>query len=117
MPQSSSSAPKVAVADSVTIWVVTIRDNSSVQLGQGTMAMKRIIAAAGLFVLLADGLIGQTAEARPEFDVADIRQNKSGNSDSDGGILPGGQFGVRNAPLKVLLGFAYGNTNRFIDTY
>ena len=79
--------------------------------------MKRIIAAAGLFVLLADGLFGQTAEARPEFDVADIRQNKSGDSDSDGGILPGGQFGVRNAPLKVLLGFAYGNTNRFIDTY
>ncbi len=79
--------------------------------------MKRIIAAAGLFVLLADGLFGQTAEARPEFDVADIRQNKSGGPDWDGGVLPGGQFGIRNVPLKTLLGWAYSNTDRFIDTY
>jgi uncharacterized protein (TIGR03435 family) len=75
------------------------------------------MAAAGLFVLLADGLLGQTAEARPEFDVADIRQNKSGDSDWEGGVLPGGQFGVRNAPLKLLLGWAYSNTDRFLDTY
>jgi uncharacterized protein (TIGR03435 family) len=79
--------------------------------------MKRIIAAAGLFVLLADGLFGQTADARPEFDVADIRQNKSGDQDWEGGVLPGGQFGVHNVPLKTLLGWAYSNTDRFIDTY
>jgi uncharacterized protein (TIGR03435 family) len=79
--------------------------------------MKRIIAAAGLLALLADGLFGQTAEARPEFDVADIRQNKSGDSGWEGGVLPGGQFGVRNATLKLLLGWAYSDIDRFIDTY
>jgi uncharacterized protein (TIGR03435 family) len=79
--------------------------------------MQRIIASTGLLVLLASGLFGQTAEARPEFDVADIRQNKSGDPDWDGGVLPGGQFAVRNVPLKILLGWAYSNTDRFIDTY
>jgi uncharacterized protein (TIGR03435 family) len=79
--------------------------------------MRRIVASAGLWVFLAHGLFGQTAEARPEFEVADIRQNKSGDSGWDGGVLPGGQFGVHNAPLKTLLGWAYSNTDRFIDIY
>src|SRR5277367_857781 len=79
--------------------------------------MKRIIASAGLFVLLAGDVFGQTAETRPEFDVAVIRQNKSGDSDWDGGVQPGGQFGMRNVPLKILLGWAFSDTGQFIDTY
>lgn len=74
-------------------------------------------AAAGLLMLAAGVAFGQTA-AKPEFDVADIRQNKSDDKGATGGVIPGGQLSVRNAPLKTLLGFAYyPGMQRFRDKF
>jgi hypothetical protein len=81
----------------------------------------KTIAACGIVFLLCTGAFGQapsqTGSARPEFNVADIKQNKSWEPDIDGGVLPGGQFGVRNMPLKLLLGIAYSAPQRMVDTF
>src|SRR5580658_6618360 len=128
-PQSSSSFSKVAVADAVTIWVVAIRDNPSVQLCQrvggarkkvepmsstgvlniqgGTRAMKRIIAGSGLWLFLSGGGFGQVPAVKPEFEVVDIRQNKSSNTEVYERELPSGEFSARNIPMKEYVKFAY----------
>jgi uncharacterized protein (TIGR03435 family) len=73
------------------------------------MKFSRLILAS-LMLLLAGGAFGQ------EFEVASIKQNISGETDVQGGILAGGQFSVRNAPLKLLLEYAYDPTHqRFGD--
>ncbi len=69
--------------------------------------MIRSIASASLLLLLPGAVFGQASAAKPEFDVANIKQNKSGDNQVQGGVLPGGQFSVRNATLKSLLGFAF----------
>jgi uncharacterized protein (TIGR03435 family) len=59
-------------------------------------------------LFLCSAVFGQTPAARPEFDVAVIKLNKSGDAGPmTGGILPGGQISIRNAPLIVLLQMAY----------
>jgi uncharacterized protein (TIGR03435 family) len=79
--------------------------------------MKRVVALAGV-TLFASGAFGQASATRPEFDVAVIKQNKSGDSQVQGGVLPGGQFSMRNAPLIALLGFAFNVPNqRFVGSY
>ncbi len=65
--------------------------------------MKRATFAA---ILLASGVFGQAPAAKPEFEVADIRQNKT-DENGRANILPGGQIGVRNLPMKEFLKFAY----------
>jgi hypothetical protein len=58
-----------------------------------------------------------------EFEVAAVRQNKSGPpeqprfpGDGQGALLPGGQLTMRNQVLKTLLGFAFNPGNqRFRD--
>jgi uncharacterized protein (TIGR03435 family) len=80
--------------------------------------MKKLIKVPGLLLLLASGAFGQTPAARLEFDVADIRQNVSGDTQTQGGVLPGGQFSMRNVPLKALLAFAFNVPNqKFADSY
>jgi uncharacterized protein (TIGR03435 family) len=75
-------------------------------------------------VATQSGLCQPTAvTSTPEFEVATIRQNKSGPpdvprnpGDGQGGSLVGGQFTMRNQPLKTLLGFAFNPGNqRFRD--
>ena len=61
--------------------------------------------SAGLLLLLP--AFSQPPATPLEFEVADIRQNISGETQIQGGILAGGQFSVRNATLKTLLGFAF----------
>ncbi len=57
---------------------------------------------------LCSGVFGQAPTAlRPEFDVAVIKLNKSGDAVPSGGILPGGQISIRNVPLILLLQSAY----------
>jgi len=80
--------------------------------------MKLITASAGVALLFAGAVFCQTHAARPEFDVAVIKQNKSGDTSVNGGVLPGGQFSARNYPLKVLLGFAFGVSDlRLVDNF
>lgn len=79
--------------------------------------MWRAVGNAATVLLLACAAWGQATLNRPEFLVADIRQNKSGDLEYKGGILPGGQLGVRNVPLKMTISFAYKGTSRLQDTY
>ncbi len=69
--------------------------------------MKRAIGSAGVIFLLSCLGFGQAGAPRPGFEVADIKQNISGDPDATGGLIAGGQLSVRNATLKTLLGFAY----------
>jgi hypothetical protein len=65
---------------------------------------RRFFAKLTLFCVLAGATFGQGA--KPEFDVADIKQNKSSETGVEGGLIPGGQLSIRNAPLKTLPGKA-----------
>lgn len=67
--------------------------------------MKIPSLSASLLLLLP--AFSQPPATPLEFEVADIRQNVSGETQIQGGILAGGQFSVRNATLKTLLGFAF----------
>jgi uncharacterized protein (TIGR03435 family) len=89
--------------------------------------MKSGLSNVCLFLLLPAAFgqtaLGQATTSKPEFDVAVIKQNRSGDSpppqnpgDGQGTFLRGGQFTMRNQPLKTLLGFAFHPTNqRFRD--
>jgi uncharacterized protein (TIGR03435 family) len=85
---------------------------------------------AHCLALLIAGIAALSASAQStpssgklEFEVATIRQNKSGPlgeprnpGEGQGGLLPGGQFTMRNQVLKTLLGFAFNPGNqRFRD--
>jgi uncharacterized protein (TIGR03435 family) len=91
-------------------------------------------AATGGFTALVLLIAGATAigsldgqstagPAQFEFEVATVRQNKSGPpesprnpGDGQGALLPGGQLTMRNQVLKTLLGFAFNPGNqRFRD--
>lgn len=61
--------------------------------------------ATCLFIMTC-GAFAQTSTSRPEFEVADVKLNKSG-AEPSGGVLPGGQFSVTNVPLMEVLQFAY----------
>ena len=90
--------------------------------------MKSGLSNVCLFLLLSAAFgqasFGQTTTSKPEFDVAVIKQNKSGESpapqnpgDGQGAAMRGGQFTMSNQPLKTLLGFAFHPTNqRFRDS-
>ena len=80
----------------------------------------RLIAKAAWKLALAVAAIAQmpvVAQSTPpqtlEFDVATIRQNKTepdaprAPGDAQGSALGGGQFAMRNQPLRTLLGFAF----------
>lgn len=69
--------------------------------------MKLTFAGASLLLLVGPAAFAQSRADTLEFEVADIRQNVSGDNQTQGGILAGGQFSVRNATLKSLLGFAF----------
>jgi uncharacterized protein (TIGR03435 family) len=49
----------------------------------------------------------QSASRPPEFEVATVRVNDSGQTAVQGGIRPGGQVSVRNIPMKELIVQAY----------
>jgi uncharacterized protein (TIGR03435 family) len=55
-------------------------------------------------LLLAGAAFAQT---RPQFEVAEVRVNKSGERGDSKGLLPSGQIALRNVPLQDLVQFAY----------
>jgi uncharacterized protein (TIGR03435 family) len=65
----------------------------------------RWTASISLTFLLSGAALSQTAKS-PQFEVADIRPNKSGDPQS-GEILPGGQLTLRSITLKTLIGLAW----------
>jgi uncharacterized protein (TIGR03435 family) len=69
--------------------------------------MLRALAVASL-VFVSFGAFGQPAAPRPEFEVASIKLNKSG--DSRVMVMParGGRFTATNIPLEYLVTAAYG---------
>jgi uncharacterized protein (TIGR03435 family) len=60
-----------------------------------------------LTILMSCVGFGQPAPALPEFEVADIRVNNSGQAGIQGTILAGGQISMRNIPIKELIVQAY----------
>jgi uncharacterized protein (TIGR03435 family) len=52
--------------------------------------------------------------AEPEFEVATIKPNKSGQTQGNEAILPSGQFQVTNVAMTNLVQFAYKVTDNFI---
>jgi uncharacterized protein (TIGR03435 family) len=77
--------------------------------------------------VICSTLFGQVV-TKQEFDVAVIKQSKLSEAEvqaqtgprgqGQGSVIPGGQFAMRNATLKTLLGFAYATSNqRFRDTF
>ena len=61
----------------------------------------------GFFVFALFVAVGQTRPSRPEFDVVDVKLNKSGENNGVGSILPSGQFRAINIPLKEIVKFGY----------
>jgi len=66
-----------------------------------------------ILLFASSGAFAQNAP-RPEFEVADIKLNKSSDTAATGGILPGGQISVRNVTLTALLLMAYGVRPNYI---
>jgi uncharacterized protein (TIGR03435 family) len=69
---------------------------------------------SGFFFLMSCCAFGQIPAARPEFEVADVKPNTSGQPLGAGSILPSGQFRAINIPLKELIKFAYKVRNEAI---
>jgi uncharacterized protein (TIGR03435 family) len=61
----------------------------------------------GLLVFTSCWSFAQNTTARAQFEVVDIRPNKSGDTDGSGTILPSGQFRAVNMPIKEIIKFAY----------
>src|SRR5450631_1197137 len=83
-----------------------------------TRAPYLALVIAGIAVQSASGQ-SPPSSAKLEFEVATIRQNKSGPpevsrnpGDGQGALLSGGQFTMRNQVLKTLLGFAFNPGNQ-----
>ena len=68
--------------------------------------MLRATAVAGL-VLSSVGAFGQPAAPRPEFEVASIKLNKSGDMRMMVRPSPGGRFTVTNVPMQFVVTMAY----------
>jgi uncharacterized protein (TIGR03435 family) len=66
-----------------------------------------LIALANLTALMPCAGFGQSVSPRPEFEVADVKVNNSGQPGVQGGFLPGGQISVRNIPMRELIVQAY----------
>jgi uncharacterized protein (TIGR03435 family) len=81
------------------------------------------LVIAGIAVQSSSGQ-SPSSSAKLEFEVATVRQNKSGPpevprnpGDGQGSLLSGGQLTMRNQVLKTLLGFAFNPGNqRFRDS-
>lgn len=66
------------------------------------MMLRALLAASLIVVFPARAVFGQ-----PEFEVASVKPNKSGNNSISISRQPGGRVTVTNAPLRMLITFAY----------
>lgn len=65
-----------------------------------------MIRGAILF-FLASSLIAQTPTTKPEFEAADVKLNKSGDTRMREQILPGGEVVARNIPVTEMIKLAW----------
>ena len=75
--------------------------------------MCRWVITTASALLLAGAILtaqtGNTADQNtPAFEVASVKQNKSGSIQSNIGLQPGGRFAAINVPLVGLIRIAYG---------
>lgn len=61
----------------------------------------------GVLTICAGAVFAQSAPARPQFEVVDIKPNNSEQGGGEGSILPSGQFRAINIPLRELVKFAF----------
>jgi uncharacterized protein (TIGR03435 family) len=74
----------------------------------GMRTKPSMLTGISLIPSLAIGAFAQsTPPAKPRFDVADIRANKSGITQDSLRVLPSGQFEARNLTMRQVLSFAY----------
>src|SRR5579863_6732188 len=78
------------------------------------MIRRNMRALACLLLLMSCYAWGQTPATRPEFEVADVKPNTSGEAPGAGSILPSGQFRAINIPLREVIKFAYTVRNEAI---
>jgi len=76
------------------------------------LRIKLVFTGAAAIILLTHGASGQYGAAKPEFEVVDIRQNRTNQQDRYHRILPGSQIAVRNVTMRELIEFAF---NSFRD--
>jgi bla regulator protein blaR1 len=77
--------------------------------------MCRWVATTASVLLLAGAILSaqtvKTADQKtPAFEVASVKQNKSGSIQSNIGLQPGGRFAAVNVALVGLIRIAYGTT-------
>jgi len=71
--------------------------------------MMRSIACAGLVALLSYGAFGQSSEAAPKFEIADVHSSaKTTNTFARPPSVRSGRYEVRNATMVDLVRIAYG---------
>jgi uncharacterized protein (TIGR03435 family) len=80
-----------------------------------SLTINQSIARISAILPVSVGSLGQTI-ALPEF-VAAVKLNRSGGTQANGGVLPGGQLSFRNMTMNMLLQFAYGVSRRYMGDY
>jgi bla regulator protein blaR1 len=70
------------------------------------MSMREFFMGA-LILSLCGRTIGQTAAARPEFEVATVKLSVTGDNVMGFDMLPSGLFRATNTPMSTLFRFAY----------
>jgi uncharacterized protein (TIGR03435 family) len=86
--------------------------------GRLTVSRKMMLGVAGLLAVLTPVAVGAraphlraqtppTSTAAPHFEVASIRENKSGGPGASLIVQPGGRIVITDAPLDFIIPFAY----------
>jgi len=70
--------------------------------------MNATLANASIVFVISCGAFAQ------EFEVASVKLNKSGSTESSDAALPGGELAGRNIPMMTLLTFAYDVRENYI---
>jgi uncharacterized protein (TIGR03435 family) len=71
--------------------------------------MMRVVAGINFVVLLSGAAFGQSAEALPAFDIADVHASPHiSNPNMRGGVLRAGRYELLNASMVDLIRTAYG---------
>jgi uncharacterized protein (TIGR03435 family) len=90
--------------DRITIWM-------DQQGREKAAVLERAKNSVPVASALTGAAFAQTAAVRPEFEVATLKVNKSGDQGDFKGILPSGQISVRNVTLREMIQVAYGFRN------